>query len=72
MSEPSHVYELIIIGAGPAGITAAIYAALKKMDFIVLTTILLEVRLPMHPRWRTTRAFNLLRAKNWQQSFMNI
>jgi alkyl hydroperoxide reductase subunit F len=33
-----HVYELIIIGAGPAGITAAIYAARKKMDFIVLTT----------------------------------
>lgn len=38
MSEPSNIYELIIIGAGPAGITAAIYAARKKMDFIVLTT----------------------------------
>jgi alkyl hydroperoxide reductase subunit F len=34
----SHVYELIIIGAGPAGVTAAIYAARKRMDFIVLTT----------------------------------
>lgn len=31
------VYELIIIGAGPAGITAAVYAARKKMDFIVIT-----------------------------------
>ncbi|HTY13421.1 MAG TPA: FAD-dependent oxidoreductase [Candidatus Omnitrophota bacterium] len=29
--------ELIIIGAGPAGITAAVYAARKKMDFMVLT-----------------------------------
>jgi len=38
VSEPSHVYELIIVGAGPAGITAAIYAARKKMDFVVLTT----------------------------------
>lgn len=38
MNAPSHVYELIIIGAGPAGITAAIYAARKKMDFIVLAT----------------------------------
>ncbi|MDH5754068.1 MAG: FAD-dependent oxidoreductase, partial [Candidatus Bathyarchaeota archaeon] len=38
MSDPSHVYELIIVGAGPAGITAAIYAARKKMDFVVLTT----------------------------------
>ena len=31
-------YDLIVIGAGPAGITAAIYAARKKMDFLVLTT----------------------------------
>jgi len=38
VSDPSHVYELIIVGAGPAGITAAIYAARKKMDFVVLTT----------------------------------
>ena len=38
MSEPSHVYELIIIGAGPAGITAAVYAARKRMDFAVFAT----------------------------------
>lgn len=29
--------DLIIIGAGPAGITAAVYAARKKMDFIVIS-----------------------------------
>jgi NADH-dependent peroxiredoxin subunit F len=29
--------DLIIIGAGPAGITAAVYAARKKLDFSVLT-----------------------------------
>ena len=29
--------DLIIIGAGPAGITAAIYAARKKLDFFVIT-----------------------------------
>jgi len=38
VSKPSHVYELIIIGAGPAGITASIYAARKKMDFAVIAT----------------------------------
>jgi NADH-dependent peroxiredoxin subunit F len=31
------IFDLIIIGAGPAGITAAVYAARKKMDCIVIT-----------------------------------
>ena len=38
MSKPSQVFELIIIGAGPAGITASIYAARKKMDLATITT----------------------------------
>nr|MDO8134092.1 FAD-dependent oxidoreductase [Candidatus Njordarchaeum guaymaensis] len=38
MSGSSHVYELIIAGGGPAGVTATIYAARKKMDFLVVTT----------------------------------
>ncbi len=29
--------ELIIVGAGPAGITAGVYAARKQIDFIILT-----------------------------------
>lgn len=31
------MYDLIIVGAGPAGITAAIYAARKKIDTLVIT-----------------------------------
>ncbi|MFC1703758.1 NAD(P)/FAD-dependent oxidoreductase [Candidatus Omnitrophota bacterium] len=31
------LYDLIIIGAGPAGITAAVYAARKRMNLLVLT-----------------------------------
>jgi len=31
------VYELIIVGAGPAGITASVYAARQKTDFLLLT-----------------------------------
>ncbi|MBI5873785.1 MAG: FAD-dependent oxidoreductase [Candidatus Omnitrophica bacterium] len=31
------MYELIIVGAGPAGITAAVYAARKKIDFLLVT-----------------------------------
>ncbi|MFH1776156.1 MAG: FAD-dependent oxidoreductase [Candidatus Omnitrophota bacterium] len=32
-----NIYDLIIIGAGPAGITAAVYAARKKMRLLVVT-----------------------------------
>jgi len=32
------IYDLIILGAGPAGITASVYAARKKMDFLVLSS----------------------------------
>ena len=31
------MHDLIIIGAGPAGITAAVYAARKRMDFLVIS-----------------------------------
>jgi thioredoxin reductase len=30
-------YDLIIVGGGPAGITASVYAARKRMDFLVIT-----------------------------------
>jgi len=30
------VYDLIIVGAGPAGITAAIYAARRKINFLMV------------------------------------
>ena len=35
--EEKKIFDLIIIGAGPAGITASIYAARKKMDFITIS-----------------------------------
>ena len=31
------MYDLIIIGAGPAGITASVYAARKKMNLLVIS-----------------------------------
>ena len=32
-----NTYELIIIGAGPAGITAGVYAARKRMHVLMIT-----------------------------------
>jgi alkyl hydroperoxide reductase subunit F len=31
------IYDLIIIGAGPAGITASVYASRKQLDFLVIS-----------------------------------
>ena len=31
------MYDSIIVGAGPAGITASVYAARKRMNFLVIT-----------------------------------
>ena len=31
------IYDLVIIGAGPAGITAAIYASRKRLDTLVIS-----------------------------------
>src|SRR3989338_5880262 len=31
------MYDLIIVGAGPAGMSASLYAARQKLNFVVLT-----------------------------------
>lgn len=36
LPEPEHRYDLAIVGAGPAGLTAAIYAARKQIDTLLL------------------------------------
>ena len=35
--EEDKLYDLIIIGAGSAGMTAAVYAARKKLDTLVIS-----------------------------------
>ncbi len=32
-----YIYDLVIIGAGPAGLTAAVYASVLKMDTFLIT-----------------------------------
>ena len=33
--EPEHIYDLVIVGAGPAGLAAAVYAASEGLDVLV-------------------------------------
>lgn len=37
--EPGHVYDLIVVGAGPAGLAASVYAASEGLDVLTLDGI---------------------------------
>jgi NADH-dependent peroxiredoxin subunit F len=36
-ADPNHLYDLIILGGGPAGMTAAVYAARKRIDTLLIS-----------------------------------
>ncbi|MCQ8184492.1 FAD-dependent oxidoreductase [Parvularcula maris] len=36
--DPDHCYDLVVIGAGPSGLSAAVYAASEALDTIVIET----------------------------------
>ena len=36
-ADPEHIYETIIIGAGPAGLSASVYAARKALDVLLVS-----------------------------------
>lgn len=37
--DPDHVYDVVVVGAGPAGLAAAVYAASEGLDTIVIEAI---------------------------------
>jgi len=54
------IHDLIIIGAGPAGITASVYAARKQLDFLVIS------------RDIGGQVINSLPARNWPRNSKSI
>src|SRR6185295_3234446 len=37
--EPGHVYDLVIVGAGPAGLAASVYAASEGLDVLTVDAL---------------------------------
>ena len=50
-------YDLIIIGAGPAGLVAGIYASCSKLNTLVIEKGVIEDRQRPPRKWRTTPGF---------------
>lgn len=49
-------YDVVIIGGGPAGLTAGIYAGRAQLKTVIVEKGLPGGRSPRRTRWRTTRA----------------
>ncbi|MEE8440523.1 MAG: NAD(P)/FAD-dependent oxidoreductase [Spirochaetia bacterium] len=61
----SSMYDLIIMGAGPAGLAASVYATRKRLDFLVLSRDLggkanYSIKLPQMEEHRVIRARELV------------
>jgi thioredoxin reductase (NADPH) len=65
--DAAHVHDVVVVGAGPAGLAAAIYAASEGLDVLVIEAQSPADRPPRVRRSKTTSGFPLAsRARRWR------
>lgn len=77
MSNQNKIYDTIIIGAGPAGFTAAIYAARREMRTMIISKdlggqISLASEIENYPGFKRIEAFDLISKMNEQVTALGV
>lgn len=66
------LYDLVIVGGGAAGLTAALYASRSGLDYIVLDPASVRaVQLPSRMQLKTTRVSAILQALTSSSTFIH-
>ncbi len=70
------IYDLVILGAGPAGLAASVYAARKNLEFVTVAVTLggralQRVSIPDAPEHRATRADELVEAFRHELEYLH-
>lgn len=66
-----HIYDLAIVGCGPAGLSAAINAKIRKLDFVIFGSEFCSPKLHQSPIVDNYLGFFNIRGEDLRQHFLN-